>query len=184
MKKMISLLLITVLLFATVIPASASDFGETTSIASGFNEGRIDGEPVDLQSTSIPTQFHDLNSKYYQATLVTVGFARLYTNSYFYPSADGKIRVNFTVYTKPAKSNAFSGYKDNDAKFTVGIYDITANKYVGTQQFYVPANQKPYVNSKTFSGLTQSHKYAVYFMCIGANPYHSAIIAGGAIISH
>lgn len=104
----------------------------------------------------LPTSFYDLKESDYNASLVVVGEAWLYTNYYFSPSARGKIYVSYNVENVP-------GWQ-----FYIGVYDITDKKFVEEREVAdldaESMNTVGYSSGdEVFSGLKSNHYYAVAF---------------------
>lgn len=136
-----------------------------------------DGLPGDVnqRSTEVPTEFCDVSSNTYKATLDEVtNMNWLYTNCYFNCSSVGELYVKYKV----------SRTHVNEAKLRIGIYDITA----GTSYTAFLTSELPYFYTDDpleeqmyFSGLNSTHNYAVCF-CVSPTYAHVSKATGTAII--
>lgn len=85
---------------------------------------------TETRGTSKPTKFFDLTEGYYTASFDKFGgVTSAYTNYYFQPNSDGKIRINVSSIECDNKNVKIELYKVNDGKRTTWEGDPT-NKLV------------------------------------------------------
>lgn len=175
MKKLISIILSLVLIFAASTTAFASEDDkalpaaesvESTGVFFGNNDAVLIGSSEETRSTSLPTSYWSLAKNNYTADLQVVGKNWLYTNYYYHPNGDGKIYVDYNVRAKTSTTTLY-----------IGLYDLTLDKLVVT--FTVSdVSTSGKTGSMNFYNLVQSHNYAVCFKA------HPSALNGSAVIRH
>lgn len=195
MKKIVSLVLIFTLLCSMPFTAFAVERTETID---QVQLSRLDVEPyaVDVaesenevsfqsaflenfddsifpNSTDKPKKYWDLSgSNNYYADLQVVGIAWLYTNYYFKPSSDAKIRVRYTVYSDTHRAT----------QMQIGLYDHDLKKIVCTWTT-AGAGGEGTSNTIDFYNLNKSHYYSIAFTSVFDGFTHDTL-HGSATISH
>lgn len=175
----LTLALVLALLVSTMaLPAFAAevdtiDVAHETVQITDIENVEITG-PTDVlngmqRELSLPKEYWDLESSDYDATLKQVGRDHLYTNYYFYPDSNGKLRVDVN-----AKA-------EGGGKLIVGIYNIT-DKYNATSTSF-DIDAVGISKSVTFSNMDTNDYYAVYF-CSDYNGFNVVYITGTAVVYH
>lgn len=195
MKKIVSVFLIFALFCSMPITAFAEEKADTiepsqltrvdyepgvvevtksvkeTSIQRFISGNLNDG--MSPSSTSKPTVFWNLSGgNNYYANLQVVGIAWLYTNYYFKPNANAKIRVSYTVYSDTHRPT----------QMKIGCYDHTLNRFVAYWTT-AGAGGEGTSNVIDFYNLNTTHYYSIAFVSVFDGFTHDTL-HGSAIISH
>lgn len=123
-------------------------------------------------STSRPTAYYDLSRSDYTANLECVGVNWLYTNYYFYPSSNGEIHVDYTIYS----------YTGRSTPMKIGFYDLTDKKWAA--DFTTSGSTMSGISEGMYAyNLNINHKYAVAFTAV-QDGFTKDAVYGTAVISH
>jgi len=175
MKKVVSMMLAIIMLFAMSSTAFAAEVEIETPASANLNEvhatfGDADfvliSTDMQTRSTSLPTSFWSLATENYSADLQVVGKSWLYTNKYFHPNGDGKIFVDYDVTADSQTTYLY-----------IGLYDLTEDQLV-VEHSAIEVRTTGKTGSMYFYNLTQSHTYAVCFKA------HPSSLNGSAVIHH